>query len=188
MDLPDFLQKRCRRLKPARNSYNHLPRTGLILFRPDGLTPAPGYQFHLPKGRRLRVGNVLMDLPDFLQKRCRRLKPARDSHNQLTQDLRPGLILFRPDGLASAPAYQFHLSHARRLRVGNALIDLPDFQQKRCRRLKPARDSYNQPTQDSTTPTSPPRRGARWGPRSRPGLILFRPDGLAPAPSQVGGA
>ena len=28
------------------------------------------------------------------------VKPARDSYNQLTQDFRPGLILFRPDGLA----------------------------------------------------------------------------------------
>jgi hypothetical protein len=57
----------------------------------------------------------------------------------LTQDFRPGLILFRPDGLVPAPGYQFYLPQARRLKVGTALIDLPDFLQKRCRRLKPAR-------------------------------------------------
>jgi len=138
--------------------YNPDLRPGLILFRPDGLAPAPAYQFHLSHARRLRVGNALIDLPDFQQKRCRRLKPARDSYNHLP---RTGLILFRPDGLTPAPGYQFHLPKGRRLRVGNVLMDLPDFLQKRCRRLKPAQDSYNQPTQDL-----------------RPGLILFRPDGL----------
>src|ERR1019366_1668822 len=94
-------------------SWGPRSRPGLILFRPDGLAPAPGYQFYLSHARRLRVGNVLIDLPDFLPKRCRRLKPARGSYNQPTQDLRPGLILFRPDGLASAPGHQFYLPHAR---------------------------------------------------------------------------
>src|ERR1017187_6619474 len=39
---------------------------------------------------------------------CRRLKPARNPYNQPTQDLRPGLILLRPDGLAPAPRCRFH--------------------------------------------------------------------------------
>ena len=63
-----------------------------------------------------------------------------------TQDLRPGLILFRPDGLAS-----FGLGGANSKAESCAVPG--------------GLDPLFTPTHRSTTPTRPPRRGASWGPR-----------------------
>ena len=52
--------------------------------------------------------------------------------------------------------------------------------------IEPAHPGLNHPNERQVTPADaktasagdPDKTGARWGPRSRPGLILFRPDGL----------
>jgi len=114
------------RMKPARVSITHLTqdvRHGLMLFRPPGsilqesVVVLDSLDSKKPQIPRLRFAALGMTkargghMPDppalsatfadwkvAREEECRRLKPARDSKPRVTQDFRPGLMLFRPPG------------------------------------------------------------------------------------------
>jgi hypothetical protein len=98
---------------------------------------------------------------------CRRLKQARDSQKQPTQDLRPGLALFRP-------AARDSISGSRKIMPQRKTISMP---QDYCVPPAEAGSGFNKPAYPGLRP---PRRAPSW---ANP---IFTPSGFEHSQFQSG--